>query len=101
MRQVLSEWLNGQRSRRKAGAQARLGGTLYERGDLTAAIDAYRQSLAHDPDRPLVLYNMGLALYKARRTAEAREAWTAALALAEGRNSYLEEQIQILLRQFG
>lgn len=87
--------------RRLARAHERRGSDLYQSGEFEAAAMEYRAALGLDPDRALTHFNLGLALYKGNQKTEARRAWEEALALAEGRNAYLEEQARIMLRQFG
>ena len=87
--------------RRAARAHERRGNALYQNGQFEAAAADYQAALELAPDRPLTLFNLGLALYKSNHKIEARRAWETALALTEGRNAYLEEQTRIMLRQFG
>ncbi len=86
---------------RAARAHEQRGNALYQNGEFDAAASDYQAALELDPDRPLTLFNLGLALYKSGHKMEARRAWETALALTEGRNAYLEEQTRIMLRQFG
>lgn len=87
-------------SRLRARAHARRGHRLYQGSDFDAAIAEYEQSLALRPGQPLIVFNLGLSLYKAGRKAEARAQWQAVLALAEAQQPYLAEQARIMLRQF-
>jgi uncharacterized protein (TIGR03032 family) len=48
------------------------GNELYRKGELDAAIDAYRQCVAIDPTFPNVRYNLGVALGDAEQYDEAR-----------------------------
>ncbi len=89
------------RNRLQARGHARRGHRLYQRSEFDGAIAEYEQSLERLPDQPLVAFNLGLALYKAGRKAEARVRWQAVLAQAETKQPYLAEQARIMLRQFG
>jgi len=101
MSQLFSNLFASLERRRKARAHERRGNGLYGKGEFEAAIIEYEAALTFDPERPLALFNLGLALYKAHRKADARRAWETALALVAGQNPYLEEQVKIMLRQFG
>lgn len=101
MSQLFSSLFAALGRRRKSLAHERRGNALYQQGEFEAAASEYKAALQLDPDRPLTHFNLGLALYKSNHKTEARRAWEAALALAEGRNAYLGEQSRIMLRQFG
>lgn len=88
-------------SRFAARAHARRGHRHYQNSDFDAAIAEYEQSLHACPVQPLIAFNLGLALYKAGRKADARARWQAVLAQTEGAQPYLAEQARIMLRQFG
>lgn len=88
-------------SRFAARAHARRGHRLYQNSDFDAAVAQYEQSLHARPDQPLIAFNLGLALYKSGRKAEARACWQAVLAQTESVQPYLAEQARIMLRQFG
>lgn len=87
--------------RLQARGHARRGHRLYRQSEFAGAVAAYEQSLECLPDQPLIAYNLGLALYKAGRKAEARARWQDVLAQTEIHNPYLAEQARIMLRQFG
>ena len=94
-------WMARLRMRLRAGRWERQARALYARGEFALSAEAYQESLRLRPGRAVALMNLGLALYKDDRRREGREVWTQALAAAEGRNPYVEEQVRILLRQFG
>jgi len=89
------------RFRLRARGHARRGHRFYQQSEFIQAIAEYEQSLECLPDQPLVAFNLGLALYKAGRKAEARVRWQAVLAQTEAQQPYLAEQARIMLRQFG
>jgi tetratricopeptide (TPR) repeat protein len=90
---LLKQYFEAWRSE-KRGAQ------LYGQAEFAAAADAYLRATALRPGHALNYYNLGLALYKAGRRKEGREAWERGLELVRGQNAYLEEQFRIVLRQF-
>ena len=101
MRDLFADWTDHIRGRLFAREQEKRGRRLYADGRFAEAAEAYQAALGTAGDRPLTLLNFGLALYKDNRKQEARAAWKRALELTAGRNAYLTEQIEILLRQFG
>ena len=88
-------------NRLEARAHARRGHRFYQQSEFGQAIAEYEQSLERQPDQPFVAFNLGLALYKAGRKADARARWQAVLAQTEHAQPYLAEQARIMLRQFG
>jgi TolA-binding protein len=101
LRLIIGQLLADIEKRRVAQRQFKLGNRLYQAGEFTGAITAYRAVLADYPDRPVAVFNLGLALYKNGEKAAARVEWKNVLRLTEGSNPYLREQAQIMLRQFG
>ncbi len=91
----------GLRNRLQARSHARRGHRCYRQNEFDAAVAEYEQSLECLPSQPLIAFNLGLALYKAGRKAEARARWQEVLAQAEPGQPYLAEQARIMLRQFG
>ena len=77
------------------------GAKLYGQSQFSAAADAYLRATDLRPNRVLNYYNLGMSLYKAGDRKRAREVWQRGLAIAEGRNAYIEEQLRMVLRQFG
>ena len=73
---------------------------LYQKGSFAEAIELYRQAVETEPDRPVLRLNLGLALYKGGRKRDGRAEWERARELAQGKNAYMVEQLEILLRQF-
>lgn len=98
---ILSSLRQTWHDQQQARAHARRGHRLYQKSDYAGAAGEYEQSLSVRPEQPLVSFNLGLALYKAGRKADARARWQAVLAQAETTNPYLAEQARIMLRQFG
>jgi tetratricopeptide (TPR) repeat protein len=101
MTDLITEWTARFKRRRQAWQQDRRGRRLYAEGKFAEAADAYQAALSVAGDRPLTLINYGLALYKDNRKQEARASWERALEMTSGVNSYITEQVIILLRQFG
>jgi len=86
------EWIG--EARRQAPDNPRIPyslGLLYgSQQDYGAAIDAFEQSLALDPDQPRTLYNLALALTKVGRWAEADQRMAHALRLEPGNRDFLQ-----------
>ena len=59
-----------------AESLTRKGNELYKRGEFQQAVDAYRQALVRSPENNAIKYNLGTALAKAERTAEAQQVLT-------------------------
>lgn len=95
-----SLWLRF-RTYRQAQQYLKRGNRAFQKGDLPAAVSAYEEALRHVPSLSLARYNLGMALYKDGRRLEGREHWQRLLAEVQGKNAYLEEQVRIVLRQFG
>lgn len=85
----------------QARAHRRRADKLFHQGYFDAAADAYTDALALRPALAVVRLNLGLALYKSGHKRQGREEWQTVLVQVEGRDDYLAEQVQILLRQFG
>jgi tetratricopeptide (TPR) repeat protein len=60
-----------------------LGWIYYLKGSYLNAITEFQDSLARDPDNPIINYHMGLAYYKNEQPDKAREYLQKALALEE------------------
>lgn len=88
------------KDKQAAGKRFRAGNRFYQQGKFEDAVREYSEAVTLAPALPLARINLGLALYKSGRKREGREQWQHALALVEGKNSYLTEQVKILLRQF-
>ena len=73
----------------------------YQKGSFQEAVVLYREAVETEPDRPVLRINLGLALYKGGSKREGRAEWETARDLAQGKNAYMVEQVEILLRQFG
>lgn len=95
-----SLWLRF-RAYRQAQQYLKRGNRAFQKGDFDAAITAYEEALRNVPRLPLARYNLGMALYKCGRRLEGRAQWERLLGEVEGKNAYLEEQVRIVLRQFG
>lgn len=76
------------------------GNKLYQAGSFADAVILYRETLQYQPDRAVVHFNLGLALYKGGERRAAREEWERVMELSSAKNKYLHEQAQIMLRQF-
>jgi len=77
-----------------------LGWALYKRGRLPEAIDILQKAALSDPVQAEIQEHLGDALYSAGRRFEARFAWQAALATAEGEDTArLKAKIQTGLTQ--
>jgi len=57
----------------EAFVKSRDGLQNYNSGEFDKSIEDYKQALAHDPDNPLLAYNLGAALARAGKNDEARE----------------------------
>ncbi len=101
LRSILTTALAGIRRRRSAERTFRKANKLYQSGSFPEAVAAYREVLTVTPHRPVALFNLGLALYKSGEKAAGREQWKLVLELTDGKNAYLHEQAEIMLRQFG
>ena len=99
--QFIHDALAGFRRRRLASRLLRIANRLYQKADFAEAAVAYQQAVDVEPDRAVLRYNLGLALYKGGKKREGRAEWERARELAQGKNVYLVEQVEILLRQFG
>jgi Flp pilus assembly protein TadD len=97
----IADLMDRVRRRRESGRLLRRGNKLYQRGDLAAAAQSYREAVTCDPHRAVLRFNLGLVLYKLGEKAAARAEWQTALDLTEGKSPYLAEQCRIMLRQFG
>lgn len=89
------------RRRRESNGHLKRANALYQATEFTAAAEHYRAAVEYEPDRAVLRYNLGLALYKSGERAAGREEWKRVVELSEGKNAYLAEQARILLRQFG
>lgn len=85
----------------QARALQRSADAFYRQGQFAEAVAAYQDVLRLRPNAATIRLNLGLALYKSGRKREGRDEWRTVLAQVENTNSYLTEQVQILLRQFG
>jgi tetratricopeptide (TPR) repeat protein len=101
MKYLFTEWTAVIRRYLRSREQERRAARLYGDEKFAEAAACYQSALNYAGERPLTLINYGLALYKDHRKQEARAAWERALEMTAGRNAYLAEQIEILLRQFG
>jgi len=92
--------LAGFHRRRQANRLLRAANALYQSASFAEAVALYQQAVDCEPDRAVLRYNLGLALYKSGRKREGRAEWERTRELAAGKNAYLVEQVEILLRQF-
>ena len=83
-----------------SGRFIRRGNRCLRRRDFAGAAEAYEQALTLRPNAHVVRFNLGIALYKAGRKREGREAWQAVLDALGDSKPYLAEQCRIMLRQF-
>lgn len=99
---IFGTWIEAARRRRESSRFLREGNRLYQKGDFEQAAAAYRSGVDVDPDRLVLRFNLGLALYKGGRKADGREEWKRVLEGArKAENAYMAEQTEIMLRQFG
>lgn len=66
-----------------APAYSDLGALLHQRGDFTAAVEAYRQAIAIRPNSATTHLNLGDALLRLGKPAEAKESYLEAMRLFE------------------
>jgi len=78
----------------------RQANVLYQKGSFSEAVEIYRQAVDIEPTRPVLRFNLGLALYKSGKKREGRAEWEQVRDLARGSNAYMVEQAEIMLRQF-
>jgi len=78
----------------------RQANALYQKGNFGESVDIYRQAVDIEPTRPVLRFNLGLALYKSGKKREGRAEWEQVRELARGNNAYMVEQAEIMLRQF-
>jgi tetratricopeptide (TPR) repeat protein len=100
MQSFIAPLLASVRRRRESSRLLRDGNRLYQNGQFADAADSYRRAAEIDPERLVLRFNLGLALYKAGEKREGRAEWEAVRDLARGRNDYMAEQAEIMLRQF-
>lgn len=100
MRSIFAALTAAWKNKQAAGKHFRTGNRLYQQGKFEDAAREYSEAVTLSPSFPPARINLGLALYKGGRKREGREQWRHALALVEGKNPYLTEQVKILLRQF-
>jgi tetratricopeptide (TPR) repeat protein len=69
--------------RPSAPAYSNLGAGLHQRGDFAGAVDAYRQAIAIRPNAATTHRNLGDALFRLGKSAEARAEYLEAIRLFE------------------
>lgn len=78
----------------------RQANVLYQKSEFAEAAEIYRQAVDVEPGRLVTRFNLGLALYKSGRKREGRAEWETVRTQAQGKNAYMVEQAEIMLRQF-
>src|SRR5580658_99234 len=91
LQQFIAQLADRVRRRRESGRLLHRGNILYQRGELAAAADTYREAIQCDPERAVVRFNLGLVLYKLGEKTAARAEWQTALDLSEAKSPYLAE----------
>ncbi len=82
-RDALAMWQDVAEKRpENARAHVNIGVLLEQRGEIDAAIAAYRKALSIDPDYPDAHFNLGVALLRAQRIPEAEAAFRETLRLS-------------------
>jgi serine/threonine protein kinase/Tfp pilus assembly protein PilF len=69
--------------RASAPAYSNIGALLHQQGDFTGAVEAYRQAIAIRPNSAITHRNLGDALQRLGRTADARASYLEAMRLFE------------------
>lgn len=65
------------------------------KGGIVEAVNDYKQALANAPDQPLVHYNLGQALYRAKNFTESEEHFTKAQQLTKDKQLQAEAQYNL------
>ena len=97
---IIAPLLDNFHRRRRANGLMRQANAFYQKGSFSEAAEIYRQAVNVEPNRAVLRFNLGLALYKSGRKREGRAEWEQVRELAKGTNAYMLEQAEIMLRQF-